>query len=206
MTAPNNTDPRQAFFNTVAGSWDGWHNLAVLNTKLTDAFKHFGVQPSETVVDVGCGTGNLTQALLPILGSEGKVVALDISPAMLEQAKRKVSDPRVTWCETSAEKIPMADASCNRIICFSTWPHLLNQEAVVQEFARVLLSGGRAHILHFMSKEKVNCMHGDVDPAVRDDILAPASEVAELFTRNGFDIIESKDDADGYLLTAQKRA
>jgi demethylmenaquinone methyltransferase/2-methoxy-6-polyprenyl-1,4-benzoquinol methylase len=206
MTATNTADPRQAFFDTIAEAWDGWHDLAALTAKLNAAFGHLGIRPAETVVDVGCGTGNLSRALLAVLGPTGSVLALDISPAMLKQARQKVADPRVTWYEAPADRIPAADASCDRIICFSSWPHFENPEAVVREFHRALRGGGHVHILHLISREAVNRIHGGAHPSVRGDLLAPVGEVAALFERGGFTVLETADDGDGYLLTAHKQA
>lgn len=205
MIPNHSSDPRQPFFDTIAEAWDGWHDLAILTLQLNAAFERFGVQPSETVVDIGCGTGNLTQALLPHLGPDGAVVALDISPAMLQRAQGKITDARVTWCETSADRIPMADASCDRAICFSAWPHFEHPDAVIAEIRRVLRPGGHAHILHLISKEAVNRIHSEAHPSVHADHLAPVGEVAAQFQLGGFVVLETQDDAAGYRLTAQKR-
>ena len=202
MTTPN---PRQSFFDTIANAWDGWHDLPSQAAKLDAVFRHFGVRPSETVLDIGCGTGNLVQALLRTLGADGRVAALDISPVMLAQARQKVADPRVAWHEAPADRIPMPDASCDRIICFASWPHLENPANVLGEFGRVLRNGGHVHILHLISKEEVNRIHASAHPSVRADTLAPACEVAPLFERAGFAVLETVDTADRYLLTARKK-
>ena len=198
-------DPRIEFFDRIAGDWDGWHNLEELFANFASEFERFGIQLEETVVDVGCGTGNLTKALLSRLGESGKVVALDISPEMLKQAKAKCHDPRVTWFLTSADRIPVADNDCDRVICFSAWPHFQNAAAVIQEIRRILKPDGYCHVLHFISRKKVNSIHKEAHPSVKTDILIPADELAELFKKEGFVIEETVDNSDRYLLSAQNK-
>lgn len=205
LLAPFTPDPRQIFFDTIAGSWDAKHDLPAQARRLAATLRRFGIRRSETVLDIGCGTGSLVQALLAALGPDGRTVALDISPAMLAQARRKISDPRVAWHEAPADQIPMPGASADRIICLASWPHFENPENVLREFRRVLRDGGRAHILHLNSREAVNRIHANAHPSVHSDILAPAAELAPLFERNGFTVLETSDDTDGYLLTAEKR-
>ncbi|MDD4017978.1 MAG: class I SAM-dependent methyltransferase [Kiritimatiellae bacterium] len=197
-------DPRIDFFDSIAGAWDGWHDLPALAKRLDAEFDGFGIRASETVLDVGCGTGNLTLNLLNRLGSGGRVTALDISQVMLDRAQEKIRDPRVTWMRASADRIPVADASCDRIICFSSWPHFVDPVAVVREFRRVLRSDGNAHILHLISREEVNRIHGQGHPSVRADQLKPVQETAGLFERDGFKLVAMADDSGRYLLTVRK--
>lgn len=197
-------DPRIAFFDSIADAWDGWHDLTRLSAELNAEFDGFGIRDAETVLDVGCGTGNLTRALLGRLGPDGRVIALDISPVMLERARQKIVDPRVAWMQAPAHRLPVAEAACDRILCFSAWPHFERQEAVVSEFYRVLRPGGYAHILHLISREEVNRVHGQAHPSVRADLLAPVRDVAALFEQGGFVVLATADDACRYLLTVQK--
>ena len=197
-------DPRVVFFDSIAEAWDGWHDLALLADKLNVVFDGFGIQTAETILDDGCGTGNLTRALLGWLGLDGRVVALDISPVMLERARQKIGDPRVTWVQAAADRIPVAAASCDRILCFSAWPHFEDQGAVAREFHRVLRSDGCVHIFHFISRDEVNRIHREAHPSVSADLLAPVREVASLFERGGFAVLATADEAQRYLLTARK--
>ncbi|MCG2661048.1 MAG: class I SAM-dependent methyltransferase, partial [Kiritimatiellae bacterium] len=102
-------DPRSVFFDSIADKWDAWHDLPDLALNLDSCLAQFGMQEKEVVLDVGCGTGNLTMALLRRMGLSGRIIAIDISKQMLEQARKKVGDTRVTWHQASAGRIPVGE-------------------------------------------------------------------------------------------------
>jgi trans-aconitate 2-methyltransferase len=57
-----------------------------------------GVAPDATVLDVGCGTGRITEALIALV-PDGRVLALDASPDMVELARRRLGDRADVWCQ-----------------------------------------------------------------------------------------------------------
>lgn len=195
---------RTAFFDSIADKWDGWEDLPTLERKLADGLEELGVCADERVVDVGCGTGNLTRALLRRLSPKGKVIAVDISPRMIEVAKRKVSDPRVSWHPTDARRLPIADAACGRVFCCSIWPHFDDRAAVAAELRRVLTPGGSLHVWHLIAREKINEIHAGAGEAVRGDVLPPAAETAELLAATGFRIVTASESDGRYIVTAVK--
>ncbi len=195
---------RTAFFDTIADKWDGWEDLPALERKLADGLEELGVRADEKVVDIGCGTGNLTRALLARLSSQGKVIAVDISPRMIELAQRKVSDPRVTWHRTDAQQLPVNDAACDRVFCCCVWPHFDDRAAVAAELRRVLAPGGSLHVWHLIARDKVNEIHAGAGEAVRGDVLPPATETAELLASAGFRIVTASESDGRYLVTAVK--
>jgi ubiquinone/menaquinone biosynthesis C-methylase UbiE len=197
-------NPRAAFFDAIADKWDGWDDLNLLGRRMSDGLTRMGVGPSETVLDIGCGTGNLTLALLAKLESGGRVVAVDISPRMLDVARSKIGDARVAWHITGAEALPIPSAAADRVICFSVWPHLHDQDAVLREFTRVLRPDGRLHIWHLSPKEKINQIHASSSGPISSDLLLPASETAARLGKAGFDVFEMVDDAEQYLVSARK--
>ena len=206
-TVPNTQqDPRIAFFDAIADKWDGWQDLPKQETALADVLEAFGVCASETVADVGCGTGTLTRVLLRRLDAAGRVMAADFSQAMLDRARAKIDDPRVTWLCAPADSMgAIAEGMCDRVICYSAWPHFADPTAVIREFRRVLQPSGTVHILHLISREQVNHIHHTAaNPAIHHDTLPPAQDVAALFTANGFTLGEQIDDATHYLITAIK--
>jgi len=96
-----------------------------------------------TVLDLACGTGATTAEILSVLGPDGKVVAVDKSPAMLKVAASSVRDPRVQWLQASAEDVdrhlsePVHVAICNSAI----WQTDL--AATASAVRSVLATGGR---------------------------------------------------------------
>ncbi len=198
------SNPRTAFFDSIAPKWDGWDDLEALAAKFARGLNELGVGPAETILDVGCGTGNLTRALLARLSEAGRVIAVDISPRMIEIARGKVSDPRVAWHIEDARRLPLAAGSCDRAICYSVWPHFDDQVAVTREFLRVLRPGGSLHVWHLISRAMVNQIHSTAGEAVHHDVLLPAEQTGHLLAGLGFRVTTAVETTDSYLVTGRK--
>jgi ubiquinone/menaquinone biosynthesis C-methylase UbiE len=201
MSSPEKT----RFFVDLAAVWDGLQNLEVLASQLQAGLVELGVGADETVLDVGCGTGNLTAALLNRLGPQGRVLALDLAPAMIEVASCKNQDPRIEWHIADAQRLPLSSSSVDRVMCFSVWPHFDDPFATALELGRVLRGGGRLHVWHLASRARINAIHASASEAVQDDLLRPAGETASLLCAAGLDPIEEVDDEHRYLVSAVKR-
>lgn len=193
---------KAAYFDDIAGSWDGWHDLPSLAAALATGLAELGVGRDETVLDVGSGTGNLTAALLKRLSPAGRVVAVDISPRMIEAARAKFADPRVVWYVAGAEALPLPGGACDRAICLAVWPHLDDPEAAAAEFGRVLRPGGILHIWHVASRCEINRIHESAEGPIGSDLLPPAAETAALLDRCGLEVIRAIDDDSRYLVSA----
>jgi SAM-dependent methyltransferase len=91
--------------------------------------------PVAQALDVACGTGNSTLALVPIAQA---VIGVDPSAAMLALAPR---DPHITYLVGDAEALPVADASCDLLTIASAF-HWMNHTAALTEAARVVRPQG----------------------------------------------------------------
>ena len=197
-------EAKARFFDRIADKWDGWEDLEAVARKLSRGLEDFGVNDDETIVDVGCGTGNLTRALLARLSQRGRVVAIDISAEMVKRAREKVPDPRVEWHVGDVTRMPLGDTSVDRIICFSVWPHFDDPGAVIAELKRVLRQGGALHVWHLASRATINEIHASAGEEVAGDVLVPASQTARLLAAHGFEPYEVIDDEERYLVSARR--
>ena len=200
----NDNGSKRAYFDGIADQWDGWEDLDEVRRKLAFGLAGMGLRPGETVADVGCGTGNLTRALLDKLSSEGRVVAADLSARMLDIARKKNPDPRVEWVGADAHHLPIQDGCVDRVICYSVWPHFDRPVAVAHELLRILRPGAKLHVWHLLSRQQVNEIHASAGEAVRHDVLAGAGDLARLLDRQGFAVTLVVDEDHRYLVSALK--
>lgn len=97
---------------------------------------------AHTVLDLACGTGATTAVVLSRVAGDASVIAVDVSPAMLAEAKRTVTDSRVRWVAAAAEEVdahvegPVDVALCGAAI----WQTELNR--TLPAIRRLLRSGG----------------------------------------------------------------
>jgi len=86
--------------------------------------------------DVGCGTGALAAAILADLDPRS-LVGIDASPAFLEQARRRLSDPRVRLQQGDATALPWASRTLHATVSGLVLNFVDKPEEMVAEMARV---------------------------------------------------------------------
>lgn len=100
-------------------------------------------KPPGDVLEVACGTGRVTRHLRERLSAELKVVASDISQAMLDYARRSLDATRgVEWREADACKLPFGDAAFGAVVCAFGVMFVPDKAACFREARRVLRKGG----------------------------------------------------------------
>lgn len=103
------------------------------------------VGKGDDVLDVACGTGN---AAIPAAERGGTVTGLDITPELLEDAKKNAAQAGVeaTWVEGDAEELPFDDESFDVVLSTFGCMFAPRHEVAAAEIARVLRPGGRIAI------------------------------------------------------------
>lgn len=116
-----------------------WHTVRAVRQRLPPA--PTGVP---LVLDICCGTGDLTRALRDGL-SDARVLGADFSSVMLRQAQAKL--PSVNWLQADGLRLPFADHSFAAITTAFGFRNLADYRAGLAEFRRVLQPGGVLAIL-----------------------------------------------------------
>lgn len=100
------------------------------------------LQPGDHVLDVGCGTGLVALRAAKLVGPSGRVVGVDISPGMIEAARR--ADPgRVQFSVMDAEALGFEPGTFDAVISLFAVLHFWDISRAVGEMHRVLRPGGR---------------------------------------------------------------
>jgi SAM-dependent methyltransferase len=103
----------------------------------------------EHVVDVGCGAGIDSLIAARMVGAGGKVVGVDMTPAMLEKARRNATEAgldNVIFRDGYAEALPIDSGWADVVISNGVLNLFPDKLAGLQEMARVLKPGGRLQI------------------------------------------------------------
>jgi arsenite methyltransferase len=111
------------------------------------------LEPGESVIDIGTGTGLTLPYLVAGVGPNGRVVGLDRSATMLDGAKDRAPSPPVELVEGDAMKLPFADATFDAAISTYGMTAVEEVDPAIDEMIRVVRPGGRLAIaeVHFVN-------------------------------------------------------
>ncbi len=143
-----------------------------------------GLQPGDVVADVGAGSGYFTFRLAKVVGSGGKVYAVDIQEEMLAyiRAKMQKTGIRNIVPVRSAPIDPMLPAaSCNSILLVNTYHELVDPVALMKNLRQALKPGGTIAIVNWN------------ESVTRKKLYVPMDLVVEQMKLAGFRLSKSHD-------------
>jgi demethylmenaquinone methyltransferase / 2-methoxy-6-polyprenyl-1,4-benzoquinol methylase len=151
----------QQMFNTIAPRYDLLNHVLSANIdrvwwrRAALAFRSTLADPNAGILDICCGTGDLTLALLRQSTAGARpILAADFAHGMLSRGLRKFGGDqgngrRAMALEADALHLPLRSQSLDLVITSFGFRNLANYDAGLREFHRVLKPGGRLGILEF---------------------------------------------------------
>jgi ubiquinone/menaquinone biosynthesis C-methylase UbiE len=138
-------------FGRQAASF-GEHGLTLSNQAyLRWMVDQLDLQPHFEVLDVAAGTGHLSRAIAPHVK---RVVALDLTPEMLDQGKREAAQQGLTnvmFELGEAETLPYPSAAFDLVVTRFSLHHFADPHGPIQEMVRVCRRGGKVAIIDMVS-------------------------------------------------------
>jgi demethylmenaquinone methyltransferase/2-methoxy-6-polyprenyl-1,4-benzoquinol methylase len=155
-------------FTSIAPRYDLLNHILSFNIdrlwwrRTARTFASILTQPDARILDLCCGTGDMTFALRKQAGNRSpQILGADFSHAMLERARSKSLErssqngnpviPR--WIEADALSLPFPDQHFNLVTSAFGFRNLADYDAGLREIARVLRPGGECGILDFSEPE-----------------------------------------------------
>ncbi|HZT83406.1 MAG TPA: class I SAM-dependent methyltransferase [Gemmataceae bacterium] len=107
----------------------------------------FDVRGCKSILDAGCGNGRYSRFLLRRADPDAKLTAFDLSPRMLDRARKRLKSDRVTFAAADLTRLPYADGAFDAIVCGWVLEHLPDPRPGLRELARVLHPGAKMLLL-----------------------------------------------------------
>jgi demethylmenaquinone methyltransferase/2-methoxy-6-polyprenyl-1,4-benzoquinol methylase len=155
------TDPQTAaravreMFSTIAPRYDLLNHVLSCNVdrlwwnRTARTFAHILSRQNVQVLDLCCGTGDLTLALYEKSSETTGIVGADFAHPMLVRARAKTIATRLMWMEADALRLPVATAQFDLVTTAFGFRNLADYDAGLREIVRVLRPGGECGILDF---------------------------------------------------------
>jgi len=137
----------RAMFDQAAGGYDKAERITALGSGAwyrRDVLRRNGLRRGMTLLDVAAGTGLVASAGQQLIGPEGRLLALDPSPGMLVELRKKLD---VETIEAYAESIPLPDNHVDFVSMGYALRHVGDLDLAFGEYQRVLRPGGRVCIM-----------------------------------------------------------
>ena len=146
----------QQMFNSIAPRYDLLNHVLSANVdrlwwrRTARRFRSILANPDAAVLDICCGTGDMTMALLKHRPKPARpILAADFARAMLDRGAQKFGGRGAIALEADAMHLPLRSASLDLVVTAFGFRNLANYDGALREFFRVLKPGGQLGILDF---------------------------------------------------------
>src|SRR5262245_4014546 len=107
-----------------------------------EGYHRLGVTDGWSILDVGCGLGEVCADLAELVGPTGRVVGIDASEALIAHARERWGASRIEFDVGDAEALEFEDATFDAVRAERVVQHLGDPATAIAEMARVVRPGG----------------------------------------------------------------
>jgi len=194
------SDSRIPFFDRLAAEWDTAEQDPADTIRQLEAFADLlELRHGEDVLEIGCGTGQLTGWLADRV-HPGCVFGIDFSPAMIAKAKAKKIPAEFRVADVC--KDALGENRFGLALCFHSFPHFRDKAAALRNIAAALKPAGRLLVVHLNCRAEVNRFHDHVGGEVAGDHLPDDVQWEALLAGAGLSRIEQVDREGLFLMKA----
>ena len=202
METKNVNPKKKKFFNEKAEIWDEItvHNLE----KVQYITEMLGIHGDDRILDVGTGTGIMIPFYERYLVN-GSVVAVDYSEKMIEVARSKYPEkehPKISYIVSDVYDLKY-DSDFDIVVCYSCFPHLVDQTLALKILSKALKKGGRLVIAHSDSAKTINGVHMN-SGEVRNDCLPSMELLKQMMKTSGLEVTFERNDENYFICIARK--
>ena len=180
------------FFDSLAERWDNMGQDPLPHVR--SLLGRVSFRPGSKILDLGCGTGVISGLLHDEYG--GDVLGLDVSPKMIEVARRKYDGKEGVTFEVGDFLDPSFTGRFDYIVCYNAYPHFVDVDAFVERISDCLADGGEFVVFHTLGRERLKAHHSGIGPKISRE-LDPVDVEAERFARL-FTVLEY-DEGDNHI-------
>lgn len=164
------------------------------------------LQSGDKFLDAGCGDGYISIAASKIVGSDGKIFALDVYPESINNLKQEIENRKLTNIEAIlsdiTQSIPLKEEAVDSVLMANVLHGFVEEddvEPVIKNIFKVLKRGGIFSVVEF---RKIQTERG---PPF--DVRLNPSDVSEILQKYGFDVVDSVEIGKyHYIVKGQKTA
>ena len=199
-----NFNPKQKdFFNQKAAVWDEItvHNLE----KVQYISELMEIRNDAKILDVGTGTGIMIPFYERYL-VDGCVVAVDYSDKMIDVVRLKYPEkehPLISYCVSDVYELTFSE-DFDLVVCYSCFPHFVNQPLAIEVLSKALRKGGRLVVAHSDSARTINGVHMNGGVEIGNDFLPSMQRLKQMMKDSGLTVTLERDDEDYFICIGRK--
>jgi SAM-dependent methyltransferase len=187
----------QEFFGARAAGWDS--RFPDDGPAYAAAVADLGLRPGDRVLDAGCGTGRALEPLRAAVGPRGSVLGIDLTPEMLDEAKRAGRGRSGFLVLGDVARLPLRSGSLDAVFGAGLVSHLSHPAENLRELGRVVRPGGALALFHAIGRAALAARHGR---AITDDDLRAEPNLRPLLAGSGWRLTSYTDRHDRFLALA----